>query len=677
MRGGSEGGGGARVAGANPVSIDTTGPDQSLGPGPFRHQPCRASEVLACRAARPRYNLGRVTRRDPFLAQPALVGAALAAIYVLGALPQLGTYGPTWDLVLGEYPFGERLLGYLESGDARFLELGATEPAPWVRQPHPDFAVGRFAGHQVYPLAALLSALSCRVFWGLLGWLPAMSAHHLPVLLLAALLVWGMVATVGRRFGLVAGVGSALLLLGSPRFFAHAMHNLKDAPTACLYTAAVALGYAALTRRRWWWWGAAGACTGLALACKANALFVPVQLGLLWTGCQLLPRLRAERRVTLSPVGLALAAGACVAAWLLVSPRLWPDPLAGALAWLREVFRVGNTAFSATGPRQVAVSLDGPLQVLITTPLPLLGLALIGLGSRRLRAEQRLWLLLAIAVPVGRTALPGMRNFDGVRHFLEFLPALAMAGGVGLAGVAALPRRLAGDAGRLPRVLGGGLAAALVLPGLLATARTHPNGIAFHNALVGGLAGAQARGLHGATDYWGNSYWQGLAWLAENAPQGAQVLVPLAPHIARSAAPVRLRADLRLLDERQPLPGEVFVMYITRREWFTPFLAALDGAVPPVHEILVQGAPILRILRLPDGSDGHRLWQRQLDAEAALLQLMVWIGQHPGRRDEFLALTAGLGGPNHARVADGLRALFPAELHGALEQAIWLRQPPR
>jgi len=39
-----------------------------------------------------------------------------------------------------------------------------------------------------------------------------------------------------------------------------------------------------------------------------------------------------------------------------------------------------------------------------------------------------------LAVPLLRTALPGMRHYDGIRHFLEFTVPLALLAGLGLAG---------------------------------------------------------------------------------------------------------------------------------------------------------------------------------------------------------------------------------------------------
>ena len=44
----------------------------------------------------------------------------------------------------------------------------------------------------------------------------------------------------------------------------------------------------------------------------------------------------------------------------------------------------------------------------------------------------RLWLAW-LMVPIIRISLPGMINFGGIRHFLEFIPAAALIAGYGAA----------------------------------------------------------------------------------------------------------------------------------------------------------------------------------------------------------------------------------------------------
>ena len=50
--------------------------------------------------------------------------------------------------------------------------------------------------------------------------------------------------------GTAAGVAGALLLLSSPRVFAHGMSNLKDVPETLLFTAALFVAYGLATSPR-------------------------------------------------------------------------------------------------------------------------------------------------------------------------------------------------------------------------------------------------------------------------------------------------------------------------------------------------------------------------------------------------------------------------------------------
>jgi hypothetical protein len=207
-----------------------------------------------------------------------------------------------------------------------------------------------------------------------------------------------------------------------------------------------------------------------------------------------------------------------------------------------------------------------------------------------------------------------MRDFDGVRHFLEFMPPLCGLAGIGAVQLARLTSGAATVAVR-SRVVAV-VCTAAVVPGALATARTFPNGICYYNATLGGLAGAQAARIPDATDYWGNSYWQAIDWLNANAEEGAAIVTPIAPHLMRTSRPVKLRSDL-VLDDPTRLP--IYVPYITRESWYGPFLRALDG-LPPAHEIRVDGAPILRIQRIGDAAARERwiaLWLREQQANAA------------------------------------------------------------
>ncbi len=636
-----------------------------------------------------------------------LLGAACALLWLAFALPRLGDQGATWDCVLGEYPAGEQYLDYLRTGDAAWLDFsrdpddvvadsfegfGVASASreqpddaelPWPegpraehRPPHLHYEPWLYDWYESHPLGAILSAASCRVLWGRLALLPALSAHNLPIVLLVAALLAALVAGASRRWGLLAGAGAGLSLLLAPRFLCDAFNNLKDAPEAVLYAASLCAWVWALRARRLSRFALAGVLTGLALAQKANALFLPLHAALWLLLASLLRRRRGEERLAIPWVGVPLALLLALATRIAVSPMLWED------TFHRLGVQVGY--FLAQGRQSfVEQDWDGPRAFLCATPPMLLLLAALGAANRRAGAEQRLLLVLGVLFPVARTALPGAINFDGVRHFLEFMPFLALLAGLGLdLVVRAAGRWVAEGWSGAARVAGGVLLlGALLAPAAWACISTWPFGNCYWNGLAGGLAGAQARGWKSATDYWAASYWQAFDWLSRAAEPEAGVLVPVAWHVADAIQPLRLRGDLMLWSSpAAPQHGTsevLYVAYVTHRAFYGPVSWALDHESVPVHELRVQGAPILRIHRFDDPGQVRRLlrmWRSRSDPREAAQRFREWHLQEAApRQDEVEALLDRLLGGD-AVAMNRLSELVPERLHR--DVALMLKAPP-
>ncbi|HZL98609.1 MAG TPA: glycosyltransferase family 39 protein [Planctomycetota bacterium] len=608
------------------------------------------------------------------------LGLAAAALWLIVAATRLGDYGLTWDGPQGEYAHGEQYLGYLLSGDRAYLDFWHGPPKPYLqlehRQPHLAWPEWLFPWYAAHTLTGMLSAASCRLLWDTLGWVPAMSAHNLPIALWVALLLAVLVRWAALRWGAAAGIAAALSLLLAPRFLADAFNNIKDAPEACLYALAVLAFAAALARPRPLRFALAGALTGLALAQKFNALFIPLQVLLYWALACGVRRARGRPAIPFPWIGAPVAAAAGLAAWLAVSPMLWTDTLAGVQAYVDYWHRQGLAPFELD-------PWDGVLSWLWTTPPVLLLLAALGACSPRLSADERCLLLLGVALPIGRTALPGAINFDGVRHFLEFQPFMAL---LAAAGAAWLLEGVARRWSPERRVLAAApLLALLFATPLLAVVATWPHGTCYFNALVGGLGGAQARGIGSATDYWAGSYWQGLAWLNGQAESRAGLLVPVANQVAAAIAPVRLRADLVLLPptgEAAEPPAVLYVMYVTRREFYDGVAYELDAEHAPLHELQVQGGTILRIHRFDAPDEIGRVLELAGDRERvrAAQRLHAWVVRQPP--EVMKALLLALGTVSDRAAArdehgwDELSAMLPGWLHDDARLVLYRRQPP-
>lgn len=282
----------------------------------------------------------------------------------------------------------------------------------------------------------------------------------------------------------------------------------------------------------------------------------------------------------------------------------------------------------------------------------------------------RAFLLLWWIVPILRTSLPGMRNFDGVRHFLEYVVPLALLAGHGamtlLRGVTKL-----GGRKRWPALVAG---LALAAEPVSAVVRTYPFGHCYFSDLVGGLAGVRAHGSPDETDYWAGSYWQLLQWLDQNAESEALVFAPVANHVLTAAAPVRLRRDLRLGGPDQ-LTGShsLYAIYVTREGFYPRWLREVDRTRRPVFSLAVSGATVAKVLRfrLTEDAQDLELWRRQIRSDADSIRLLKQLSSRPSddlvKFWKILAGMAGSGEVAHRAMVE----LFPDEDQETLRTLLW------
>lgn len=598
------------------------------------------------------------------------LGLLVSFLYLLVALPLLRSYGATWDTVLMDYPYGERMLEYVLTGEDAYLSLRDKSPAPPVRAPHPDFSLGHSPWYQAYPVGALLSAVSCRLLWTRLGLVPAMQAHNLVIPLLVACLLIVLVRFAAVRFGALGGIAAGLFLIASPRFFANAEVNLRDVPVACAYATATLLGYRALTGGSLRWWIGTGVMTGIALGAKANALFIPPQFLLFLLLAASVPGLRSRASLRWSWPGFALGTLAVLGTNFLVSPHYWSMPISGPLTRLSEIMRLGSSHFDEGVTSTTSTMTHyAPWLILTTTPIVILVLAGLGLVSNKLSRPLRAFLFAALVVTVGRNMLPGVRNHGGIRRFLEFYPYVCIAAGAGLAALhGAIVLRARGTA---MRYAAHSIAAACLLFPSIQSLRTNPNGIAYFNVLAGGLEGAQRSGIPNATDYWANSYWQAFGWLNEHAEADSQILVPIAAHVAASIAPVRLRKDLSLLNSAVgPEHGIVYALFITRRRAYHAFERALEQRMEPAHDIRLQGGVLTRIYRLDRDEDSEELlslWNESIGVRPNIQRIRSWLEAHPREGVEAWNIARNVDALGVEEACRRLRELLPGELHEGLE----------
>lgn len=402
-----------------------------------------------------------------------------------------------------------------------------------------------------------------------------------------ALLVVLVSAVAGRARGPVAGLGAGLGLLFMPRMFAHAHMAALDTFVALFWCAAFFAAERALgAKRPARAMALAGFVWGLALLTKIHGWVLAPLVGL-YALARLGPRRAALPLLVWTLAGLATY----VAGW----PWLWYETVSRWRAYLGTgVVRLTlHTLYFG----QVYADRDVPwhypwFYFAVTVPLGLHLLGGVGLwrawrdrrdDARPLRVVGAMALFLVLF----STGLP---IYDGERLFLPVFPLWAVLIGRGLAW---LWERWGGRWTRM------GLVAFVVAQGH-GVVVMHPFGLSYHNALVGGLPGAERLGLE--LTYWSDPIdGRLLAGLARVAGPGeSAAVIPTLHHIqpAASMTPDLLarQVSLRPQEDRDQVAWWV----VSRRTAYWPPDVARDLETrPPRFTNARQGVWLSGIWQAP------------------------------------------------------------------------------
>lgn len=394
----------------------------------------------------------------------------MPALYAAAILTTFRHYGITWD----------------EGIFARFGELTLTQ-GPRASELHPDL---RYYG----PLFEALAAAFARL-------LPfdSFESRHL----LIAFTGLGTVIAAGRfckRAGAEPMIGQLALVL-MPQFYGHAFNNSKDIPMACalawMMFAFVCVPDDPRPRDAI----LPGIALGIAMAIRPGSLLLLV-----------IPVVAAV--VTRRWRMLIAGAIAVPIAWL-VMVALWPA------AWISPIVRpLASIFFAARIPTVYLVLFEGraifsnqlpvrylPEMLAITLPIGTLVLALVGVVVvTRDRSFPRVLAATWVIVPLILFMIERPNVYDGIRHFLFVMPAIAILVAIAMTLV--------------PRY-----ALLMLLFPLLSMIRLHPYESAYYNELVGGTRGASARF---ETDYWASSYREAARWVRAHPCAGRPTRVLVA-----------------------------------------------------------------------------------------------------------------------------------------------------
>jgi len=416
------------------------------------------------------------------------IGGVAFAVALVFPTWDLASVGITWDEAA--YNSSARLilrwLAGVAGGEVPLFDRAAIEF-------HFDWA---HTWNHHPPFFKLVMAAALALFGDALG---ADAAIRVAPRVWLALAAGGAGAAAARAWGAPAGLFAAGALLTMPRVVAHGFVAGTDTPITALWVGA-SIGFVRLAQGAGLRWGVlAAGCLGMALATKVTAALLPATLGLwvvlgerdAWLG-------RIRQLAAIGVAGLLIATA--------LNPLAWQAPVD---YWLQIVDEgVGRSRTHPFGIWYFGTQYfySAPwhypfVMTLVTLPIPLSLATGLGFFQALRRASADGWARLCaiqVAVFLCLTALPTSPNHDGVRLFLPMFPFLASLAGLGL-------QRLCDAAAvRVPASWRGATAAviglAFLLPGTVSTLQTAPFYLSYYNTLIGGLAGAERRGME--VTYW-------------------------------------------------------------------------------------------------------------------------------------------------------------------------------
>lgn len=277
-------------------------------------------------------------------------------------------------------------------------------------------------------------------------------AFHLATVFFFAVLVV-TVYRFGRLLGLtqITSMFAGFAAFLYPTLFGHGLSNLKDTAQVSLFTVSIymlvraapdAVPLIAAGALAW----------GLGFATKINAIYVPVIWGA-WAFGSIVLRKKAKTGWLMGFFyGTAfIILGALVA--FTVWPYLWFDPVGRTGEVLQYFTTVGQGYKAFFNGTLYQVGSGQSLwwypwgNLVLVTPVPLLITAVIGAVSivddirrrKDLVSVRRGILLLWLVLPMLRAIMPSAAFYDGMRHFMEVLPAWILLAAVGLTRLGHVP----------------------------------------------------------------------------------------------------------------------------------------------------------------------------------------------------------------------------------------------
>jgi hypothetical protein len=526
--------------------------------------------------------------------------AVIILAFFLSTTLTLKNYGLSWDEGLGNLFFGERYVYYFLNFQEKYIDFKANlfqdtkifnlYPSPFRELPHefPPFADTISAGFMLF-LAEVIQIMD------------PVDAFHFAKIFMVVVFLFIFFLVIRKYFCWLIAIFSVFFLAFYPRFWGDVHFNPKDIPLLIFFSLTIFAYDRWLRNKRWINVVYIGLLGGATIAIKANAVFIPIILILgLWevnlkAGDYKEKVLQLSKDFFQHSIMLVIALFTYIGSW----PYLYVqnNPIRGIQKYFEFIISQGGRK----GPMEFQIA---PLvQVITSMPEIMIVFLIIGIAYSIYQTIQkpnsiyRLFIIWLI-VPIVRISMPGMVNFDGIRHFLEFLPAACVLASIGLWQIGVWLKKKTPS---YEKIFFAGFTLITVLNFSYALISTNPHQYIYYNSLVGGISGAREKfGANEVTDYWAISYRKGINWINEYGENQAKVVVPIAGWLVELTEPIWLRDDMDYLEvetisELEHITETIYVIVLERPGFFDEVAEYVVENYNVVYAESIQGVKLMTI----------------------------------------------------------------------------------
>lgn len=530
----------------------------------------------------------------------------LIAAFSISGFFSLGLIGISWDEGLGNIFFGERYLKYLETGQDKYLDFKADLSFHNSTDLNLTKSTFRNLPNHYPPVMDIVSAWLMHKLAYTYHLLDPVDAFHLSKVLITLLLLIFFYFFLKKRIGTEVIFWGSLFLLTFPRLWGDMELNPKDIPSLAIITCFI---FAFI-----YWYEKpdiqisflVGILFGIGLGIKANILFAPVILFLGWFPWKwdLFFWKETINHFRTTWIHYFVMGSSAISVYILSWPYLYGHP-ERILSYFKTMLTQGDRVVNYEW------SIEPLAHVFATMPEMMLFFFVVGLffflNPKQQNIPWRRFLLVWLLFPIFRISIPGQINFDGIRHFYEFLPPAAIIAGVGLQKIIEWMGITKGKISKYAAIF---ISVCLVVTSLINHKNYFPYTYIYYNRLVGGLSGAsRIFSQNDTTDYWGVSYKEGLQWINTNVERDTFLYVPVAGWLVDIPSKIWMRSDIKLISEDESdsvffKDNFVYVMFINRPGYYNDIV---NKILQEDHELVnlreVDRYPVLFIYRIPPGRE--------------------------------------------------------------------------